>query len=61
MPGSEANSCFLVSCFLALLDFFGEGDAVISWSGLRGCNWLRELMMISQMTAWDKDDASGDG
>ena len=61
MPGSEATSCFFAACFLALLEFFVEGDVVRNWRGLKGCDWLRELMMISQMTAWDKDDESGDG
>ena len=61
MPGSKSISCFFTSCFLPLLDFSGVGDLVINCSGLKGCDWLRELIMVSQMTALDKDDESGDG
>ena len=61
MPGSGSISCFFTDCFLPLLDFSGAGDLVISCSGLKGCDWLRELIMVSQMTALDKDDESGDG
>lgn len=61
MPGSGSTSGFFTDCFLALLDFVGEGDLVNNCSGLKGCNWFWELMMESQMTAWDKEDASGDG
>lgn len=61
MPGSGSSSCFFADCFLALLDFFAGGGLVNNCSGLKGCDWLWELMMVSQMTAWDKDDASGDG
>lgn len=61
MPGSGSTSCFFADCFLALLDFLGGGDLVNSCSGLKGCDWLLELMMVSQMTAWDKDEASEDG
>ncbi len=43
------------------MDFLGEGGLVKNCSGLKGCDWLSELMMVSQMTAWDNDDASGDG
>ena len=57
MPGSGSNSCFFTDCFLALLDLLGGGDLVNSCSGLRGFDWLWELMMVSQMTAWDKDEA----
>lgn len=61
MPGSGSTSCFVTDCFLALLDFLGAGGLVKNCSGLKGCDWLWELMMVSQMTAWDNDDASGDG
>ena len=61
MPGSGSTSRFFADCFLPLLDFSGAGDLVINCSGLKGCDWLRELIMVSQMTALDKDDESGDG
>ena len=60
-PGSRSTSCFFSDCFLALLDFLGGGDLVNKCSGLKGCVWLWDLMIVSQMTAWDKDDASEDG
>lgn len=61
MPGSGSTSCFFTECCLLLLDFSGVGDLVINCSGLKGCDWLRELIMVSQMTALDRDDELGDG
>ena len=61
MPGSGPTPSGFPGCFLALLDFFGGGDLVTNCSGLKGCDWLWELMMVSQMTAWDNDDVSDDG
>ena len=61
MPGSGSTSRFFIDCFLLLLDFSGAGDLLINCSGLKGWDWLRELIMVSQMTALDKDDESGDG
>ncbi len=61
MPGSGSTCCFFEDCFLALLDFFDGVDLEMSCSGSKGCDWLWELMMVSQMTALDKDDASADG
>ena len=61
MPGSRSTSCFFADCLLALMDFLGGGDLANNCRGLKGCDWLWELMMVSQMTACDRDDASEDG
>ena len=61
MPGSGSTTGCFPACFLALLDFFGGGDLVTSWSGLKGCDWLWELMIVSHITAWDNNEALWDG
>ena len=61
MPGSGSASGFFADDFFALLDFLGGGGLVNNCKGLKGWVWLWELMMVSQMTAWDRDDASEDG
>ncbi len=52
MPGSIASdSCILVGKnFFPLPDFFGGGGEGLK---RRDWDWLRELMMVSQITAWD--------
>ena len=61
MPGSGSTSWFFADCFFVLVVFLRGADFVNSFIGLKGCDWLWELMMVSQMTAWDKEDASGEG
>ena len=61
MPGSGSSFCSFAGSFLALVDFFGGGDLRSSRSGFKGYDWLCEWMMVSHITAWDKDDLSGDG
>ena len=53
MPGSSSASCFFANDF-ALPDFFeGVGALLSNCSGLRGCDWLRESIIVSQMIAED--------
>ena len=51
IPGSSSGSCFFVDG-LALLDFFEGVVAVLNnCIGLKGWDWLREFMIVSQMMA----------
>lgn len=58
-PGSSSGSCFFVEDSLPLLVLFGAGRVLRYFTGLNGWDWLCELMMVSQMMAWD-GGASGD-
>ena len=50
MPGCNSGSCFFV--VVDFLDFLvGVGAFLNSSNGLKGWDWLCELMMVSQMIA----------